>query len=161
MKIEMGFFAAFSLGLSFGCSHSAKSETKEVSKSELIDSSAVNEHTHSESDSIEFNHGAKWKVVPEMIRHIRTMEAEIQGFSKIKDPALADYLQLASSLQKNSDLLTSNCTMQGKAHDELHKWLLPYLDLVDDFRKSTNIDEAKQTYEELIVSYKTFNLYFE
>jgi hypothetical protein len=51
--------------------------------------------------------------------------------------------------------------MEGKAHDELHKWLLPYIDLVDKLNKSKNSDEALRTFEEIKASYKTFNIYFE
>jgi hypothetical protein len=51
--------------------------------------------------------------------------------------------------------------MEGKAHDELHKWLLPYIDLVDKLNKTKNIDEAISIYEEIKISYKTFNIYFE
>jgi hypothetical protein len=51
--------------------------------------------------------------------------------------------------------------MEGKAHDELHKWLLPYIDLVDKLNKSKNNDEALHTFEEIKASYKLFNIYFE
>jgi hypothetical protein len=118
-------------------------------------------HHHSESDSIELNNGAKWKVVSEMMAHIRNMESDINRFSETKHTELKDFTQLGTNLQKNIDLLTSNCTMEGKAHDELHKWLLPYIDLVDKLNKSKNSDEALRTFEEIKASYKTFNLYFE
>jgi hypothetical protein len=160
MKKFIMIIIAGSLVLGFSCTQSIEQDKKEVSTSELTEPMEEAEHHHSENDSIELNKGAKWKVVPDMMRHIRTMESEIKLFLGKKQPELKDYKQLAESLQKSSDLLTSNCTMQGKAHDELHKWLLPYLDLVDRFSKSKNIDEAKQTYEELMASYKTFNLYF-
>jgi hypothetical protein len=96
-----------------------------------------------------------------MMAHIRNMESDINGFSETKHTELKDFTQLGSSLQKNIDLLTSNCTMEGKAHDELHKWLLPYIDMVDKLNKSKNNDEALHTFEEIKASYKTLNLYFE
>jgi len=89
------------------------------------------------------------------------MESDINRFAETEHSDLKDYSQLGSSLQKNIDLLTSNCTMEGKAHDELHKWLLPYIDMVDKLNKSKNSDEALHTFEEIKSSYKTFNLYFE
>ncbi len=118
-------------------------------------------HYHSESDSIELNNGAKWKVVSEMMVHIRNMESDINSLSETKHTELKDLTQLGTNLQKNIDLLTSNCTMEGKAHDELHKWLLPYIDMVDKLNKSKNNDEALRILEEIKASYKTFNLYFE
>ncbi len=89
------------------------------------------------------------------------MESDINRFVEAKHTELKDFTQLAASLQKNIDLLTSNCTMEGKAHDELHKWLLPYIDMVDKLKKSKNNDEALQTFEEIKASYKLFNIYFE
>lgn len=161
MKTYLVLMTAFSLGIGFGCTTTEEPKKEDVSKSEIIVPNEEKEHHHSESDSISLNDGAKWIVVPDMMRHIRDMESEILRFSEKRDPDLKDYNELALSLQKSSDLLTSNCTMQGKAHDELHKWLLPYLDLLDTFNKSQNKEEALKSYEELRASYKTFNLYFE
>ena len=130
-------------------------------KREEIESQVIEDHTHTESDSIELNNGAKWKVVPEMMAHIRNMESDINRFSEIKHTGLQDFTQMGAGLQKNIDLLTSNCTMDGKAHDELHKWLLPYIDMVDKLNKSKNNDEALLIFKELKLSYETFNYFFE
>ena len=130
-------------------------------KKEKIESQVIENHSHIESDSIELNNGTKWKVVPEMMAHIRNMESDINRFDEAKHTELKDFTQLGASLQKNIDLLTSNCTMEGKAHDELHKWLLPYIDMVDKLNKSKNSDEALRTFEEIKASYKLFSIYFE
>jgi len=135
--------------------------TQKEEKQNEVESQVIENHSHTESDSIELNNGDKWKVVSEMMGHIRNMESDINRFAETEHSDLKDYSQLGSSLQKNIDLLTSNCTMEGKAHDELHKWLLPYIDMVDKLNKSKNSDEALHTFEEIKSSYKTFNLYFE
>lgn len=118
-------------------------------------------HSHKEIEAIELNNGAKWKVDSEMIIYIREMESSINHFAEIKQTELNDFIELGDGLLKNIDLLTSNCTMQGKAHDELHKWLLPYIETVEKLNKSQNSEEAFRTFDELIASYKTFNTYFE
>jgi hypothetical protein len=147
--------------LMYGCNNSLKEINSETPLTKQSEVSVENTHPHSKNDSIELNNGAKWKVVPEMMKHIRNMESEIVVFSEGKHTELKDLIQLGVSLQKNIDLLTSNCTMEGKAHDELHKWLLPYIDMVDKLNKSKNSNEALSTFEEIKASYKTFNLYFE
>lgn len=133
---------------------------KEEKKNEM-ESQVIENHPHTEGDSIELNNGAKWKVVPDMMKYIRNMESDINRFGETKHTELKAFTQIGESLQKNIDLLTSNCTMEGKAHDELHKWLLPYIDMVDKLNKSKNSDEALHNFEEINSSYKTFNLYFE
>jgi hypothetical protein len=147
------------VGLMHGCNNSLQEKNHESPKTHQAET--LKETAHSEIDSIEFNNGAKWKVVPEMMKHIRNMESDIVVFTEGKHTELKNFTQLGESLQKNIDLLTSNCTMEGKAHDELHKWLLPYIDMVDKLNKSKNNDEALRLFEEIKASYKTFNLYFE
>lgn len=134
-------------------------DNKKIEKETLVVSNET--HQHNEGDSIELNNGSKWKVVPEMMAHIRNMELDINRFVEAKHTELKDFRQLGASLQKNIDFLTSNCTMDGKAHDELHKWLLPYIEMVDKLNKSKNNDEALHTFEEIKASNKLFNIYFK
>lgn len=147
-------------GITYGC-NPAKEERSEASTTQIEAPSGENEHKHSESDSIELNGGDKWIVVPDMMKYIRTMESDINHFAETKRTELKDFQQLGASLQKNIDMLTSNCTMTGKAHDELHKWLVPYIDMVDKLNQSKNSNEAIKTFEELKASYELFNNYFE
>ena len=72
-----------------------------------------------------------------------------------------DYKSLSEKLQSNIDLLTSNCTMKGKAHDELHKWLLPYIDLVKELSEAKDETEASKHFENIQISFTTFNQYFQ
>ena len=130
-------------------------------KKKEVTSQVMEEHHHNETNSIELNNGAKWKVVPEMMQHIKNMESDVNRFNETQHSDIKEFTQLGKSLQKNINLLTSNCTMEGKAHDELHKWLLPYIDLVDKLNKSKTKDEALRTYEEITASFRTLNIYFK
>lgn len=87
-------------------------------------------HDHSESD-IQLNKGEKWKVDDHMMVHLRNMEGAVVA---LENPSLSECKTLSTQLQNHLNLLTSNCTMQGEAHDELHKWLLPFLELVNSFQ---------------------------
>ena len=118
-----------------------------------------NEHHHDdESEAIELNSGEKWKVDTDMLTHIRDMEKDVVLFAKSEKK---DSKLLGVKLQANVDLLTSNCTMKGKAHDELHKWLLPYIDLVKELSEAKDETEALKQYENIKNSFKTFNQYFQ
>lgn len=143
----------FSL-LLFGCGNSANEKSnnqKEVPEQD--------EHHHDEeSEVIELNNGEQWKVDANMITHIRNMENDVNSFAKIEQK---DYKSLAEKLQSNIDLLTSNCTMKGKAHDELHKWLLPYIDLVKELSEAKDEIEASKQFENIQTSFTTFNQYFQ
>src|SRR5574343_1770582 len=164
MKHLFSFLFIANLSLLISCSGDKKNESNGITDSVKVEVSKVEEtHHHDEqSDSIELDNGAKWKVKLEMLLFLRNMETDIKKFEENKNQKqLTDYKNIGKYMQKNIDLLTSNCTMEGKAHDELHKWLLPYIDMVDKLNKSKNNDEALQTFEEIKASYKLFNIYFE
>lgn len=114
----------------------------------------VVEDSHQHDDSaIELVNGEKWIVVPEMMQYIRNMETNV--LTAQQDTNL-DSLTL--SIRENLDLLTSNCTMSGRAHDELHKWLLPFIDLVQETEKS---EDKISSFNELNNSFTEFNEFFK
>ena len=118
---------------------------------------AEEQHDEHDHDAIQLNNGEKWKVVYVMLGYIRLMEKDINDFRTVEEK---DYKVLAEQISVNLNLLTSNCTMTGTAHDELHKWLFPYIDLVDDLENSKSEAEAKEIYVALESSFKTFNTFF-
>lgn len=138
----------------FSCGNTSKEKPKE--QTETV---THKEHQHDEeSEIIELNNGEKWKVDANMLTHIRNMENNVISFAKVEQK---DYKSLSKKLQSNIDLLTSNCTMKGKAHDELHKWLLPYIDLVKELSETNNETEAEKQFENIQISFTTFNQYFQ
>ncbi len=118
----------------------------------------INQSTSIKIDSIELNNGEKWNVDSNMIIHIRNMENEVYVFSKSNT---RDYTSLSKKLQTNIDILTSNCTMKGQAHDELHKWLLPYIDLVTELSEAKENTIAQKSFQEIKNSFIIFNQYFK
>ncbi len=118
---------------------------------------SIVDHNHS-SDEIQLNHGKKWMVVPEMKKYLKAMENEINTFS---DGELKDFKQLSDNLLLNIDSLTSNCTMQGQVHDELHKWLVPYIETVNEFSELKDQTAKEEKIILLQNSYVTFNNYFQ
>lgn len=145
LKIKIGLLATVGL-LLFSCNTKLKEEKTTEIKAE--------EHQHAESIAIQSNEGKKWKVDDTMMLHIRNMEKDVVNFDTEGDK---NYSLLADKLTANIDLLTSNCTMKGKAHDELHKWLIPYIELVDAFSK----DKSANQFSEIQHSFIIFNQYFQ
>lgn len=144
--------AVLSLAL-FSCNNSTKESP--LAKEEITQES---EHHHDESEAIELNNGEKWTVDKDMMVHIRNMEKDVAAF---RENAEKDYAALSKKLLSNIDLLTSNCTMTGKAHDELHKWLLPYIDMVGELDKAENEKIASAKFDQIVKSFIIFNEFFE
>ncbi len=153
MKKKIILIPAIALFL-FSCGNASNEKSEDLSEIETHD-----EHHHDdESEAIELNNGEKWTVDANMLTHIRTMENDVVSYAKVEQK---DYKSLSEKLQSNIDLLTSNCTMKGKAHDELHKWLLPYIDLVKEFSEAKDETEASKHFENIQISFTTFNQYFQ
>ncbi len=108
--------------------------------------------------NIELVNNEKWEVNKEMMVHIKNMESNIEDVSNQSSP---NYEELGSKLDENIGLLTSNCTMTGKAHDELHKWLLPFIDLVKDLNAADSKEEQQKSFEAIQESMNEFNTYFK
>lgn len=138
----------------FSCGNTSNEKSKE--QTETVTQEEL--HHNAEIQTIELNNGEKWKVDANMLTHIRNMENDVISFAKVEQK---DYKSLTEKLQSNIDLLTSNCTMKGKAHDELHKWLLPYIDLVKELSEAKDETEAEKQFQNIQTSFTTFNQYFQ
>ncbi|MBK7467314.1 MAG: hypothetical protein IPJ43_11085 [Saprospiraceae bacterium] len=124
----------------------------------LLISCKNNGSSNEQNEKLQLNNGQKWKVDEKMLVYIRNMESDILDFSNTDQK---DFNILTEKLQSNIDLLTSNCTMKGDAHDALHKWLLPYIEIVNTLSETKNATEASTQFENIQTLFSTFNQYFQ
>ena len=108
-----------------------------------------------ESQPIELNNGAKWSVNSEMIPYV------LEGEKLLNQYDGTDYSSLAVQLKEKNNGLIQACTMGGKSHEELHKWLHPHLQLVDKLEVAENKQQADKIIGDLKKSFQTYNKYFE
>lgn len=137
-----------------GCNYGVKDEQE---KEESVTVQQEN-HQHDEIEAIVLDNGKKWKVVDSMAVYIRTMEKAVADFETADNN---DYKALAQTVDVNIHELTASCTMKGQAHDELHKWLVPFIELSEKFDEATEISEQEKIYQEFKASFNTYNTYFE
>lgn len=116
-----------------------------------------NDARHNHTDEIVLDGDKKWIVDTNMMVFIRGMEDDISSFSQDK----GEFSTLANDLDDKLNSLTSNCTMSGQAHDELHKWLLPFIETASELKESENTEEQEKTFAELKESFVLFNTFFE
>lgn len=144
---QFNFFFFLTVFTITACESSSSNNAK-------VESSQENKHHHSDEE-INLNKGEKWLVEPTMLSLIHKMEREVLDFDQ------QSFTQLGHQLSSDVEELTSNCTMTGQAHDELHKWLLPYIDLVDSLTQTNDQKEARALYQQIKQSFHTFNQYFK
>ena len=117
------------------------------------------EHQHDEtSEAVELNIGKKWIVNDEMKPFVAKGEGLVTTYLQSSQ---TNYNKLAQKLKDQNNQLIKSCTMKGKSHDELHKWLHPHLELVEALGKSTNENEAKGIVLKLQKSNEVYHQYFE
>ncbi len=120
------------------------------------ETAAHEEYDHDKAkQSIELNNGQKWKVNTEMIPYVLDAEKAFREYDNI------DYKGLAKKLEEKNQGLIKSCTMDGKSHDELHKWLHPHLELVKSLSEAGEIKNANEIIEQLKESFKTYHTYFQ
>lgn len=142
----------------FSCSNNAnqKSEHEHDVTEEHSD-----DHHHDAEDgneAIELNNGEKWKVNEEMKPFIINGEALVDKFIADKS---TDYKKLAKDLKEQNQSLISSCTMDGKSHDELHKWLHPHLEMVEELADEDQQAEAMALVHRIHASYIQYHEYFQ
>ncbi len=123
---------------------------KQIQKSE--------EQTQKNPHDIVLLNGKKWKVDEGMMVTIQLIASEVKSF---QGKTIDDYKTYSTNLSNLIAELTSNCTMKGQAHDELHKWLVPFIHLSKDLKKSEDIAELTKIDGELKSEIIIFGDYFE
>ncbi len=68
---------------------------------------------------------------------------------------------LSQELKELNLKLISSCTMKGKSHEELHKWLHPHMVLIDELGEANNLEESNKIIGQLTSSFKSYNEYFK
>lgn len=119
---------------------------------------AHEDQDHPSNMMLVLDQGQKWKVNPEMLPPIETMEARITGFAESDSD---DYQALAADLQEQIDLLVASCTMSGPSHDELHKWLHPTIQMVKNLSNTKDQSLAANEFESIQKSMQTYHEYFQ
>lgn len=133
-------------------------ESTEVVAEEHHDHHEHHEHHDSDSEEIELNNGERWLVNEEMKPHL--MEAET-ALAEFVEEGSQDFNQLVETLKTKNTALIKSCTMDGKSHDELHKWLHPHLELVDELEKAQDEQEATNLVQKLSESYELYHQHFQ
>ena len=147
----------FVLGMSVMLLWSCNNTTEKATEKQETETHAEQQHDEN-SEAIELNNGEKWMVNEEMKPFVMKGEELVNSFIQNNQ---ADYKALAQQLKEQNDQLIKSCTMDGKSHDELHKWLLPFIDLSENFKNSKTLQEYATHFEEIKTTFIHFNTYFK
>lgn len=102
---------------------------------------------------LRLDNGKPWKVEPKMMIHLRAMETALQSTS-------VSPKETSKVLQGCLQSLVASCTMTGPAHDELHKWLVPFMETANALAESHSEKQQRKLLDRLRDSYQSFNVHF-
>lgn len=114
--------------------------------------------SNNSNGTIELNNGEKWQVNKEMMPPLNASQQLVTAYVSNGEK---DYKTLAAQLKDNNKTLIASCTMKGKSHDELHKWLHPYMGLLDELDNAKSQEEAQAIVAKIQESFTTFNESFQ
>lgn len=143
----LGIIVAFSLS---ACSNKDAASEENHSKSE----SAVEEQdTHHSKVAVQLNNGERWQANPETLQGIGDMLEMTNAYMTGRQ---TDVDLLKTELQTRFQLIFTECTMTGEAHEQLHTYLVPIKGMLE----SLNQETASSTVQELNDYLRTFDDYF-
>lgn len=92
------------------------------------------------------------------MQHIRNLEQDVRT---LETSAEKDHSALALKIGEHTKQLISSCTMDGKAHDALHDWLMPFLQLNKDYAAAPDAATQSAKFKEIQQSLAAFHERFE
>jgi len=109
-------------------------------------------------DHLVLNDGEKWKMTEEMMPIVIDAQDALFEFAY---EGYTEYNYLGERLNNYNYSLINNCNMKGPAHDALHHWLVPHMELTDALENAETEEEAERIIEKLQDSFRIFHEYFE
>lgn len=140
------------LALVIGLSSCQRSSKQEDVKSDRDDTEI------STTTKIESGKPAKWAMPEPMMQHMRNLEQDVRTLESSDEK---DHATLAAKISEHTKQLISSCTMDGKAHDTLHDWLMPFLQLNKDYAAAPDAATQTAKFKEIQDSLEVFHDRFE
>lgn len=116
----------------------------EVQEKELIEYDAP---------TVELNEGVQWQANAATVEGISKLKILAENFDTESD----SFEELQSQMRNEFSLIFKNCTMKGEAHEQLHNYLLPLMDMFGDLTTSNKAAALKAIKKHL----DKFDAYFE
>jgi len=152
--VKSGMIALLSLGVLFaGCGHGHGDEHDH----DAVESEASHHH-EGEGGAVGLNNGAKWEADQHTLVMVGDMKSALSDFEKAGEK---NYHVLADSLTRQLSILVAGCTMKGPAHDELHKWLIPFTENVKNLASAHEASVARGEVDAIEKRLNEFDNFFE
>ena len=153
MKKKLYISAVLALGLmSCDSNNGAKAEAEQQ------ETAIVEEVKSQTPHELELNNGEKWLVDEGMTEAMESIKSYLASFDSND---VTDYQVLGGNIGDQTKKIIRSCTMKGKGHDELHKWLLPFLDLKKALVRASSPEEGAALLKKINKEVDIYHQYFK
>lgn len=135
----------------FGVLLSSCGETSEGSESVNSEQTETVNNPPENEFGLTLNEGEKWEANAETTDGVRNMKNIVEAYISGEKTPLT---QCGDDLQAELDGIFDNCSMKGEAHDQLHSFLMPLIDMKNE------IKGAEPTQDQLKEINEHLDLYF-
>lgn len=90
--------------------------------------------------------GDKWEADEPTHNNVQTLSKLAADFKSGGDTSLEGYLKAGDTLQAGIGQLVKDCKMKGAAHEALHLWLEPLIEIVKELNESKDVAAASQNF---------------
>ena len=125
---------------------------------ETTDVTETKESHENIDGTVSLNNGELWLANPETTKGIQKMKKRMALFNNSEN--LEAYVILKAGLEEDFIELFEKCTMKGEAHNQLHNYLFPFLDLFDGLETS-DLVVCKKSFSELNIHLNEYSNYFK
>ncbi|MCF6171308.1 MAG: hypothetical protein L3J31_00515 [Bacteroidales bacterium] len=115
-------------------------------------------HLINSENAVSLNNGKRWKANMATTIGINNMRELMGSFSE-KDDIVA-YATLKINLDNAFSSIVENCTMTGESHEQLHNYLAPLLEMMQDVG-SSDLDTCQYGFMKLENHLNDYATYFE
>ncbi len=137
---------------------SCKQNTEEKIVPEVVPQEEPAEESHESVDGvITLNDGELWLANPETTTGIENMKKRMDSFTEKENQEA--YATLKEGLEADFTELFQKCTMKGEAHNQLHNYLFPFIDLFDGL-ESADLETCKKSFTGLNIRLEEYFDYF-
>lgn len=141
---------------------SCKQNTEKETLPEVVpQEESIKEPTEESHESIDgvvsLNDGEIWLANPETTTGIENMKKRMDSFTEKEN--LEAYVTLKEGLEADFTELFQKCTMKGEAHNQLHNYLFPFIDLFDGL-ESADLETCKKSFIDLNIRLGEYFDYF-
>ncbi|MFT6996625.1 MAG: hypothetical protein ACJAQ4_000366 [Cryomorphaceae bacterium] len=106
------------------------SETTKEAKEEIEETKVEK----MDAPEVQLNEGQLWEANMATIEGIKNLSVMAESF----DSSSENYETLQSNLRDEFGLIFKNCTMKGEAHEQLHNYLLPLMELFGELTEEAS-----------------------